>query len=327
MPDYEMHLFGNHNELGATTHRESTFETSSARLLASSKPLVLADQALPTEVVPQAMSEFEASSAKLAIIPTSPDLNFVWSQLPSSIASLAMPLAGRCAVAIKPSVDLQTELRDVPQPIWDLVIRLATTEVNSVTQLGADSISRNLAQTKFAELPQLAPKRPSPNSSWLADHLARLRLIDLLPRGAAETEVTALHAGLWQLHDFLDESHSHSQSIEGQGQGDGDYWHAIMHRREPDYSNAKYWFRRVGSHPCFKSLTQVADRILQASPSIAAHSWKAQLGASSGWYPIAFIDLCESLARGGNPEFVSVAERIQWAEMLILLVHCYQQVS
>jgi hypothetical protein len=41
-------------------------------------------------------------------------------------------------------------------------------------------------------------------------------------------------AGLWLLHDFLDEAHAVSQDI---GTVEGSYWHGIMHRREPDYSN------------------------------------------------------------------------------------------
>ena len=58
-------------------------------------------------------------------------------------------------------------------------------------------------------------------------------------------------AGLWLLAGDLDRSHSISQGIEDR---DGSFWHAIMHRREGDFGNAKYWFRRVGSHPVLDRL-------------------------------------------------------------------------
>jgi hypothetical protein len=53
-------------------------------------------------------------------------------------------------------------------------------------------------------------------------------------------------AGLWLRFDFLDASHTISQEIETPT---GSAWHAIMHRREGDFGNSIYWWRRVGKHP------------------------------------------------------------------------------
>ena len=49
----------------------------------------------------------------------------------------------------------------------------------------------------------------------------------------------------------LDRSHTISQNLPS---AEGSFLHGIMHRREGDYSNAKYWFRRVGTHPVMEQL-------------------------------------------------------------------------
>lgn len=58
-----------------------------------------------------------------------------------------------------------------------------------------------------------------------------------------------LRFGLW--HD----AHEVAQSINSP---EGSYWHAILHRLEPDPGNAAYWFRRVGAHPIFPALAKIA---------------------------------------------------------------------
>ena len=146
-------------------------------------------------------------------------------------------------------------------------------------------------------LPALAPAAPA---SGVATPRRRAAL--------AATDDTNTRAGLLQMADFLDESHTLAQSS---GDRDGDYWHAIMHRREPDPSNSKYWFRRVGDHPVFEELGAAAAPILDAC------------GESIGpeWDPFAFVDLCERARFGADESLRAACRRVQFLEMILLLQH------
>ena len=79
--------------------------------------------------------------------------------------------------------------------------------------------------------------------------LKKLSVEAAFGRVADEEMAACCVSGVWLLHDFLDESHTISQDIETPS---GSFWHGIMHRREGDFGNAKYWFRRVGEHPVFE---------------------------------------------------------------------------
>lgn len=125
-------------------------------------------------------------------------------------------------------------------------------------------------------------------------------------------------AGLWLLHDFLDESHKISQEL---NTPTGSYWHGIMHRREPDYWNSKYWFRRVGDHPVFKPLHGDAANLTAAA---GAPKDAAFLTRQSAWDPLAFADLCERAAKGTSP-LEDLCRKIQRREWELLFDYCHNQ--
>ena len=121
---------------------------------------------------------------------------------------------------------------------------------------------------------------------------------------ATATLPPACAAGLWLRFDFLDESHAISQ--EDEGNPDRDFWHAIMHRREPDPDNSKYWWRRVGSHP-------VLDQLRSASAAVG-YTFIS---------PYDFVDYCEAVRDTGGPG-EELARRVQELEWQLLFDHCYR---
>ena len=131
----------------------------------------------------------------------------------------------------------------------------------------------------------------------------------------------AVQSGLYLWNDCLEVSHRISQGIETET---GSYWHAVMHRREPDYANSKYWWRKVGEHAIFPQVRTAAVKTL----SEAREPWGAEarkaLEADGRWLPFDFVDWCEACASGGLAEARPFLERIQVEEIRLLLDYSYR---
>lgn len=168
--------------------------------------------------------------------------------------------------------------------------------------------------------PGLTIPASAPSATRLRDCLVSLPLPTANPQSP---DTVALRAGLLLLNDFFEESHSHSQSIEGHQ--NADYWHAILHRREPDFGNAKYWFRHVGRHPILGKLAlNVSSMFSGATGSLAnkLERWRPRLITASGWEPFAFVDVCEAAAN--DAELRTWCEEVQFVEMMLLLTFTYR---
>ena len=101
------------------------------------------------------------------------------------------------------------------------------------------------------------------------------------------TAAPLIKAGLHLLNDDIHNCHIIAQEHEN---SDGNYWHAILHRREPDYWNSKYWYNRVGNHPVIQQMKN----------------------EEVGWDPFDFVDQCER-------SDTETERMIQFKEMKFLL--------
>lgn len=175
-----------------------------------------------------------------------------------------------------------------------------------------DCLSRQSFPTDVIEIIESAPLPgidESPNSESTAN------AIRACLEGRNRGLKGSLHeAALWLLAGDLDRSHQISQSIETPS---GSYWHGIMHRREGDFSNSKYWFRRAGNHPTYRVL---AEHIESRQAEVTQHGLPINGLVDAGSVAAVLSDLSmravrESVDWGGD------LQQILWWEWQLLFAH------
>jgi hypothetical protein len=140
------------------------------------------------------------------------------------------------------------------------------------------------------------------SSDEARDRLQHLTARTLFPNARAPE---AAFAGLHLYFSCRERCHELAQGIET---AEGSYWHAIVHRQEPDPENSAYWFRQVGSHAVFPALRGAAVACGYRAPA--------------AWDPFAFIDFCESARRQPGLDQERTALAVQRAEWQLLFDFC-----
>lgn len=187
---------------------------------------------------------------------------------------------------------------------------------------GAVNSSNLAARPAVDRFPQTGPGNAGGNSGLLPEVLEAAVETALADVKLSPAERKCVTSGALLLWDFLHESHEISQTMEGRGTPrTADYWHGIMHRREPDAGNAAYWFRRVGSHPAFDALSSNLGSWLTESGAPDEEQTRAlqKVCPSGRFEPFAVIELStHALQRPGELED-RLLRRVQYFEILNLL--------
>lgn len=117
-----------------------------------------------------------------------------------------------------------------------------------------------------------------------------------------------IRGGLLYALDAIHEAHAIFQDAKGDL---GSYWHGMMHRREGDFDNARYWFRRAGVLPVFNEMHRVAGES------------SADMARQMNWDPYLFTGKCEQ-ARFGETEGMAELVALQNAEFEVLFDYCWR---
>ena len=126
----------------------------------------------------------------------------------------------------------------------------------------------------------------------------------------ADTTLFALvRGGLFYALDALPEAHAIFQEAKDDP---GAYWHGMLHRREGDFDNARYWFRRAGVLPFFSEMHRAA----------CAHS--GTMARQSNWDPYLFTGQCEQV-RFGADDLTGEMQALQRVEFEAIFDYCWRQ--
>ena len=186
--------------------------------------------------------------------------------------------------------------------------------------------------TIAAIVQELEARRPLPplvpQNDWNNDLTSRIQGVsvdELFDGQTVKDDMygASVKSGLLLWNDALDVSHKISQNIDSQT---GSYWHGIMHRREPDYSNAKYWFRRAGAHAIFPALREQVLALIEErsnhAPELGAYASAIQ--QKTDWDAFQFVDWCQNAASTSDENAVEFLKAAQVEEIKLLLAYSYQ---
>ena len=169
-----------------------------------------------------------------------------------------------------------------------------------------------------ARLMPLAPDGPWRQEGW--ERLKKCSTEALFDQAPVSEEfASCVESALYLYFSDLDRSHTISQNISSTT---GSFLHGIMHRQEPDFGNAKYWFRKVAGHPVLGELRDAASATLGEGD---ASGLRGAIEGRDEWDAFWMVDQCEAARRGGDDRLEQGLLRIQLVEWQLLIDYCYRR--
>jgi hypothetical protein len=166
---------------------------------------------------------------------------------------------------------------------------------------------------RFLVTPEPADLGPGPRPGVQPLEVLKRQIEPLLePTGFSRERQDLIRAVILLWHDHLDAAHGLAQRIDTV---DGAFVHGIMHRREPDFGNAAYWFRRAGQHPAY---AEIALEVAAVLGSASESELVGKLIHNREWDPFAFIDACAKASSGplANQRLLREIQRVEFSILM-----------
>ena len=114
-------------------------------------------------------------------------------------------------------------------------------------------------------------------------------------KAVASSGLNPLAQGALYLYlDCFEEAHNVAN--EREGTWEGNWLHAMLHRREPDAVNSKYWYARVKApEGAYRSIGWAVLEVLGQKPPKGFEDLARKVHKSCLWEPDPFVDLCDKV--------------------------------
>ena len=139
---------------------------------------------------------------------------------------------------------------------------------------------------------------------------------------------------LYHNNDDLDAAHQICQDVGNTSSlPEISYWHGIIHRREPDFNNARSWFQRSQDLQANDTLYHAIYNLLQRAIQMPdygnareiALQFLKHLQNQETWDALYFLNLCETQSQNKDPHLEKLLEDIQAIEFQTLFHWTFQQ--
>lgn len=206
---------------------------------------------------------------------------------------LALLLAGRAVAISHPEIDL----RHVVDDVRSSASRPPQSLDFAAGSCGLDAWSASLPAL-FADD---GPAGFAPAAADEPDDVARA--VVLMVAGADEA------------------AHEVAQSREGTTLYD--HAHAIMHRREADFGNARYWARRISRSPVFHTMgegvTAAIESVRSQCPALQDEVADQFATLAAAYDPLAFLEIVERAWQADSDSLRVLCQAVQFEEMVRLV--------